>query len=104
LSWRIYYSDGTTFSAADGDPYEAPGWGAVIIPQYGGGWWGHDLAGLFDCLAQPGPNIVVHGRTVSASMWREMLSTADHDVDFPPSENRTLMHSWDHYCWHGSDG
>ncbi len=98
--WRIYYDDGTTF---DGSPEEAPGWGVVVIPQYGGPWWGHDLAGLLDCLARPGPNIVIHGRTVASSRWPEMMAQANHDPDFPKRDDRTLMHGWDHYCFHGAD-
>jgi len=103
MSWRIYYSDDSTFSSDDGEPEDAPGWGVVVIPQYGGGWWGHDLAGLLDCLALPGPSIVIHGRTVAKGDWQRFLAEADRDPDMPPAEHRTLMHGWDHYCWHGSD-
>jgi hypothetical protein len=99
--WRIYYSDGSTFSAGDGPPDQAPGWGVVVIPQDADGWWGHDLAGLLDCLAQSGPNVVVHGRTVDSRDWPRFLKAADADPDLPPGEGRTIMHSWDHYCWHG---
>lgn len=98
-AFRIRYSDGSTW---DGDPEDAPGWGVVAITQYGDGWWGHDLAGLLDCLAQPGPNVVVHGRSVSRDEWRRFLKLADRDPDFPPRDDRTIMHGWDHYCWHGA--
>lgn len=103
MDWRIYYTDGSTFSSDDGVPEEAPGWGVVVIPQYHDGWWGHDLAGLLDCLARPGPNIVMHGRTVSKEDWQRFLSLANHDPEFPKTDGRTLMHGWNHYCWHGSD-
>lgn len=98
MTFRIYYSDGTTYS---GPPELAPGWGVVVIPQYGDNWWGHDFAGLLDCLAQPNPNVVVIGRTVSKADWALFLALADQDPDFPPQEGRTIMHSWDFYCWHG---
>lgn len=29
--WRIYYADGSTFSNEDGEPWDAPGWGAQVI-------------------------------------------------------------------------
>lgn len=99
-TFRVYYADGSVY---DGSPAQAPGWGVVVIVQYGGGWWGHDLAGLLDCLAQPGPNIILHGRTVSSKRWPELMAKANLDPDYPKVEGRTLMHSWDHYCWHGGD-
>lgn len=100
MSFRVYYDDGTTYQ---GPPEDAPGWGVVVIAQYGDGWWGHDLAGLLDCLARPGPNIVLHGRTVSSTRWPELMDAADQDPDFPKTDRRTLMHGWSHYCWHPGD-
>lgn len=100
MQFKVFYSDWTTF---EGDPADAPGWGVVVIPQYGGPWWGHDHAGLLDCLALPGANIVIHGRSVSSERWREFLAVADRDPDFPPREDRTLMHGWDFYCYHGGE-
>ncbi len=95
---RIYYSDGSTYT---GPPEGAPGWGVIVIAQYGGGWWGHNLAGLFDCLARPGSHVVLHGRSVAKNDWHRLLDLAHRDPDFPQNEDRTLMHGWDHYCWHG---
>lgn len=100
MTFRVYYSDGTTYQ---GPPEQAPGWGVVVIVQYGGGWWGHDLAGLLDCLAQPGPNVVIHGRTVGKQDWRRLLDSAHRDPDFPQTADRTLMHGWDFYCLHSGD-
>lgn len=31
--WRIYYGDGATFSSDEGEPWESPEWGAVLIAQ-----------------------------------------------------------------------
>ncbi len=100
MAHRIYYADGTTF---DGPPEQAPGWGVLVIVQYGGGWWGHDLVGLLDCLALPGLNRVLHGRTAAKGVWRDTLAAAHTDPDFPQTDDRTLMHGWGHYCWHGGD-
>jgi len=101
LAWRIYYDGGGTFSNEDGPPDRAPGWGAVVIPQadpdvgrmmmsrwdhycwHEGQWWGHDLVGLMDCLARPGPSVVVHGRTVPQAAWRAIYNTALTDPDLP---------------------
>jgi hypothetical protein len=33
LAWCIYYSDGTTFSSADGEPWQAPARKVIIINQ-----------------------------------------------------------------------
>ena len=33
-TWRIWYTDGTTFGSQDGDPVDAPGIGVVLISQY----------------------------------------------------------------------
>lgn len=62
------------------------------------------MAGLLDCLAQPGPNVVLHGRTVSKVDWHSLMTQAHEDPDFPQNESRSLMHSWDHYCLHVEGG
>lgn len=100
--WRIYYADGTTFSSDDGTPEDAPGLGVVVIPQsdpdvgrmmmarwdhycwHGDQWWGHDIVGLIDCLALPGLNRVIHGRTVSQEDYRAIYQRALDDPDFVP--------------------
>ena len=97
--FRIYYSDFSTYS---GPPAEAPGLGVVVVVQddpdvgrmvmarwdyycwHGEQWWGHDLIGLMDCLAQPGWNNVIIGRTVSQDAWREINRLALEDPDFAP--------------------
>jgi hypothetical protein len=100
--WRIYYSDGSTFSSEDGAPEDAPGWGVVVIPQtdqdvgrmmmahwdhycwHEDQWWGHDIVGLLDCLAMPGSNVVVHGRTVGQEIFKKIWVIAEEDSDFEP--------------------
>lgn len=97
--WRVYYSDGSTYN---GDPENAPGVGIVVIVQddpdvgrmlmckwdyycwHDGQWWGHDLIGTVDCLAQPGFNRVLVGRTVSQDLWKKIHAAAANDPDFQP--------------------
>ena len=99
MSFRVYYSDGSTFA---GDPAEAPGLGVVVIAQddddvgrmimgrwdyycwHAPQWWGHDLTGLIDCLATPGPNRVLIGRTVSQDDWHAIQARAVSDPGFAP--------------------
>ena len=109
LAWRIYYSDGSTFSSEDGDPADAPGWGVIAIPQidpevgrsvmckwdhycwHGDSWWGHDLVGMLDCLALPGASIIKHGRTLSRGAYQAIRARAQEDPDFPAkAANRPL--------------
>lgn len=33
MKWRIYYGDGTTFDDSQGEPWDAPGTGVVVIVQ-----------------------------------------------------------------------
>jgi len=104
LTWRIYYSDGSTFDNSDGEPSEAPQWGfvcAIGYEQDGGRyimqgwdfyrwdsvsaqWWGLDWAGVLDLLVH---GIHVEGfkigRTVPKLQWQSLMSRANRDPDFP---------------------
>lgn len=106
--WRIYYDDGSTFAGA---PEEAPGRGVIVIVQAdaelgrillcrwdfycwhpdSGQWWGHDVFGLWDCLADPGWRRVVFGRTITTERFRELLDAADRDPRFAPRSGRPLL-------------
>ncbi len=79
MDFRIYYDGGATY---DGDPYNAPGMGALLIvekdPEHGrrivqGGdffvwqgdrWRAVDQWGMMDYILQPGPRKVLIGRMV----------------------------------------
>lgn len=96
--FRIYYDGGSTF---DGDPYNAPGWGAVTIVErdadHGrrlvdgkdffiwrdGRWWAVDQWGLMDYLADPGPRKILIGRYVPNGRWTLLRQRAEADPDFP---------------------
>ena len=106
MSFRIYYSDGSTF---DGPVEDAPGLGVVVIVQddpdvgrmvmsrwdhfcwHDGQWWGHDHTGLMDCLALPGFNRVLHGRTVSQDVWQAINALALADPDFHPKSAERVL-------------
>lgn len=97
--WRIYYSDGGTFSHEDGDPLSAPPHGVVCISQFANGkktimhgwdwyywnaehgeWWGIDDNGITDRLMH-GLCIeaLKQGRTVPTPLYQEMMTLADKD-------------------------
>ena len=107
MSWRIYYEDGSTFDALDGDPEDAPGHGVLCIVQpceafgrqvvsgwdfyyYRSSsvtpWWGGDLIGTID-------QFVRHPRESRALKMGSMADTPDYqrirkaaidDPDFRP--------------------
>lgn len=118
MKWRIYYTDGSTFSDEDGTPSQAPGQGALVITMAnlatgrdilhladyyvhkGGRWYGVDLFGLLDHVLNLFDEIdgVIAGRTVSDQAFRAAYEHAKHDPAFPVksatrSGERPLHHS-----------
>lgn len=108
MAWKIYYDDGTTFSAADGAPHEAPPLGFIVAVGYdetgsrylmsgwdhyfydpkAEQWWGSDRDGWLDRSLHSSPSynrVYAHklGRTVTRSRYRELMERADQDPDFP---------------------
>lgn len=99
MIWKIYYSDGTTYSDLDGPPEQAPALDVQVIVQLDdtGGrynqmgsdyyiwredrWWGVDIFGLFDWLIHN--SSVKFGRTVDNEKYRMMFQMAENDPDFP---------------------
>ena len=104
MNWRIYYSDGSTFSDQDGTPWIAPardvqvivmeskehGWQTQALTDYyvwdvrsnEARWWGVDLFGLYDYLIEPGHKRVLFGRTIGKQEFNEIFKRASEDVDF----------------------
>lgn len=68
MEWRIYYSDGSTFSSDDGDWEDAPGWDVQVVlfrdPDLG---WAIRHGGDFFRLAEDGT--VVAMDLVGALDW-----------------------------------
>lgn len=101
--WKIYYSDGSTFTSEEGSAEEAPSFGIICIvqpdPERGRNimhgwdwyyyndtegtapmWWGCDLHGLLDrLLHRLSVRAVLQGRTVSNDVWQAITSKANQD-------------------------
>ena len=101
--WRIYYDDGSTFDSNQGGPQDAPSLGFICAVGYDEGgqryimhgwdhycwdveteqWWGMDYVGLFDRLVHNKVFAYKMGRTVTKTLFRELMHKADQDKDFP---------------------
>lgn len=117
MKWRIYYADGSTYSDADGDPFDAPALGALVVAcedatvgrilVYGHSfyfwypeherWWAGNLLGLVNYLTKPGPRRVLIGEEVPNPKWDAAIERASADdylppkTAFHPAEKRLLM-------------
>ena len=101
MQWRIYYTDGATYSDADGPLEDAPGLGVLVIAQRdpdagrellhrkdyyyheGGRWVGCDLFGLWDYLGRPGWRKVVAGRNAPYPVYSAVYEAARTDPELP---------------------
>lgn len=101
LKWKIWYSDGSTYSESDGPLENAPKCGVIVVAQtdetvgrkldrscdyyvlHDYGLRGVDQFGLYDYLTQPGYKLVFFGRTVSDKQWSEIWDAAANDPDLP---------------------
>jgi len=107
VRWKIWYYDENTdeissFSNEDGEPWDAPAFGVQIITQEDDlagrwnqvgdnyyvwrkdRWWGADIIGMFDYLANwKGRCVVRFGRHASNDMFQRVLVAAEEDKDFP---------------------
>ena len=104
MLWRIYYEDGTTFSNADGQPWESPVWGVVAVTQQTkqqfddilargepwyiyrsdlGYWMEIDNTGLIDQLVHYGHEIqaVRPGRYVPKPVFMAIVRRAQAEID-----------------------
>ena len=121
MDWRIYYCDGSTFDSDQGEPAEAPAFGVLAIVQRDSTpepanvgrfvrngwdwyywqpeareWWAGDLFGLLDRLLHCLPvGPVKQGRTTSQTVYRETMSRAHSDQDFPPKSARHFKENED---------
>jgi hypothetical protein len=93
--WRIFYSDGATFSDRDGGPQDAPVLGVIAIAQdpatgpavefqtdfywwhHGlGRWVGGDLYGRLQYELAPGWKRVLCGQTIAADDYNRIVARA----------------------------
>lgn len=101
--WKIFYSDGSTYSSEQGSPESAPSHGIICIAQpdpdrgrnlmhgwdwyyyndtEGNGpmWWGCDIHGLLDrLLHRLSVRALLQGRTVSNDVWENTLLEANKE-------------------------
>lgn len=105
MDWKIWYSDGSTFTSEEGPPELAPKRGVQAIAcrdktfgrivcrsndfyiwsVYDGqpGWQGVDYFGLWDYLQEPGVKIVLFGRTIGNVEYRQLINRVVSDPDLP---------------------
>ena len=106
MNWKIYYTDGTTYSDEDGDWENAPSHGVVCVvvkdPDYGrfvlnglNYYYRPNNAGPLDVahcndivpqLVEQAPWLKF-GTGVSKAHWKEILIKATKDPDFGPPKN-----------------
>ena len=97
--WRIYYADGSSFSNAQGTPFEAPRQGVVAIAQEDentgyvihhaldyfywepeiGGWANTDLIGAFDHLVRAKQPLLLIGRMMARKAYYDLLQSIARD-------------------------
>lgn len=110
VDWRIYYGDGSVYSSNNGGLQIAPKRDVQVVvytdPEVGRvvlsmrdfywlaeyGWDGGDIFGLWDYLSQPGSKVVLFGRAVRTPRYREILSRALIDSDFP---KKSAWYDWE---------
>lgn len=105
MLWRIYYDDGSTFSSADGEPEDAPGWGVIAINTlreereppgcvYGYDyyvfdpticeWIGVDLTGFLDRSTCPAwrrrTRALLIGRTIGEIQFKQLIQRAASEL------------------------
>ena len=101
--WKIYYSDGSTFSFKQGTPEQAPSEGFVCAVGYdetgsryimhgwdfycydleSRQWWGCDRYGLHDRLRRNVMYAYKEGRTVTNAVYQELMERAHSDPEYP---------------------
>lgn len=101
--WRIFYDDETTFSSDDGAPIDAPtegfvcalgydeagaryimhGWDFYSWDEVTSQWWGCDRYGLHDRLRRNVLHAYKEGRTITKTLFSQLMQAANLDPDFP---------------------
>ncbi len=112
MRWKIFYTDGSTFSNADGTPEEAPGGGVVAIAQEDetvgvlihrgndyyafdkqyGGWYGLDEKGFTQYVCRPGLKIIKLGESMDTGRFRALFTRIQADHELP---NKSAFYPWE---------
>ena len=105
VTWRVYYTDGSTFDSTDGEPRDAPGLGAQVIIQrdsdsrigsylaFGGTyyfwkegrWFACDREGFWQYFFHnkyDHEKVALMGESVGNEIWNKILRRAKEDKDF----------------------
>jgi hypothetical protein len=110
LAWRIYYSDGSTFSSDQGEPQDAPPTGVICIRERNasagsvtrsgkdfyiwnaeaGQWWQSDAVGFWQYMFEPGPKVVKFGVNTSDENYNWIMGTAANDPNFTKTGKHVL--------------
>ncbi len=115
MDWRIYYGDGSTFSANQGVPNDAPpfnvqaivqvdrakhsvgrtilhGWSFYYWREDHKEWWGDSREGVLDMMYAREPICaLLQGRNIHKDQFDNVMFVARHDPAFPvKSANRKL--------------
>lgn len=108
LKFRIIYGDGSTFTDADGSPYDAPRLnvqcivgpdrhnGRYIVSDKDAYWWeehqerwrGGDRHGEWIYMLRLGPRVVLYGEQIDDDVYNACIVAALTDPDFPPKTAR----------------
>lgn len=106
MKWKIYYSDGTSYSDIDGSPFDAPARDVQVIAiedsnvgktfvgkedmywYKDGRWFGGDMFGLYDYLIDNGPRKVIFGRVLDNDNFKKIMKLAIEDNYLPTKSAR----------------
>lgn len=98
VAWKIYYSDGSSFSNLEGKPEDAPPTGVICIKQLsaenkyellalrdfyiwaGKEWWLADASGFWQYMFKPGKKIVKFGTNVDDFTFERIMAEAREDL------------------------
>jgi len=105
VQWRIYYDNGSTFDSLQGEPWQAPPSGVVVINQRHENprersyfqkdgdyyiwelnrWWAVDYGASNRYLYtgfHPHPRVSLAGKTVTNETYVQLVKLAGKDKDF----------------------
>lgn len=109
LKWKIFYTGCSTYSDADGSPFDAPATGAQAVVKTDtatgrvllsccdyywwdnarDAWYGGDVAGFYQyMMIAKGPKAVLFGQYISNEEFHNISVAALVDPDFPTKSAR----------------
>ena len=102
ITWRIYYSDGSTFDNSQGEPSASPPFGVQAIVCLPDLWGCGDFAGLIQYLIEPSMQKCVRfGKLATNDEYDRAVSRARLDPDID-QKIRHIYECGDYYWWRGN--